>query len=210
MSFRGEWRRLRQLDWRELDIKESGGWPWSLQLICCVLVLGLTLAAVHWYLARPQAEALAEARAEERTLLRDYRLKAAQASRLPTMLEEMAVLEARMEALMAMLPTGAEIPSLLDSISEIAIDHQLSIDAIRLRSPVTRDFYIERPFDIQVEGDYHRLAAFLADIAALSRIVTQHDFSLEPVEEADTLTLSMLARTYSYRTSGEAEGESSP
>lgn len=210
MSFRGEWRRLRELDWRELDLKESGGWPWSLQLICCGLVFGLTLAAMHWYLARPQVEALNEAQAEERTLLRDYRLKAARASRLPTMLEEMAVLEARMEALMAMLPTGAEIPSLLDSISEIALDHRLSIDAIRLRSPETRDFYIERPFDIQVEGDYHRLAAFLADIAALPRIVTQHDFSLEPAEEDDTLTLSMLARTYSYRTPAEAEGEGAP
>ncbi|WP_163558063.1 type 4a pilus biogenesis protein PilO [Halomonas sp. NO4] len=210
MSVRGEWRRLRELDWRELDIKESGGWPWSLQLICCVLVLGLTLAGMHWYLARPQAAALAEAQAEEGTLLRDYRRKAAQAARLPTMLEEMAVLDARMETLMAMLPTGAEIPSLLDSISENALDHQLSIDFIRLRSPETRDFYIERPFDIQVEGDYHRLAAFLADIAALPRIVTQHDFSLTPGEQGDTLTLSMLARTYSYRQSAEGGEEATP
>jgi len=205
MSLRGEWRRLRELDWRELDLKESGGWPWSLQVICCLLVLGLTLAGMHWYLAGPQAEALAQAEAEEQQLLRDYRRRAAQAARLPFMREQMAILDERMETLMAMLPTGAEIPSLLDSISEIALDHQLAIDFIRLRTPEPRDFYTERPFDIQVQGDYHRIAAFLADIAALPRIVTQHDFTLAPIEGGETLTLSMLARTYSYRTPEEGE-----
>lgn len=205
MSFKGEWRRLRELDWRELDLKESGGWPWSLQLICCVLVLGLALAGMYWYLAGPQAEALTAAEAEEQQLRRDYRRKAAQAAQLPAMQEQMAVLESRMETLMGMLPSGAEIPSLLDSISEIALDHQLTIDFIRLRNPEPRDFYTVRPFDIQVEGDYHRVAAFLADIAALSRIVTQHDFTLTPAEGGETLSLSLLAHTYSYREPDEEE-----
>ena len=198
MSLQAELRRLRELDWRELDIKEAGAWPWLLQLICCVLIFGLTFAGMHWYLASPKAAELQQMEAEERQLLRDYRNRAAQAARLPDMLEQMTVLESRMGRLMAMLPSGAEIPSLIDSISEIAIDNQLSIDFIRLRGTVERDFYIERPFDIQVEGQYHHIAAFLAGIASLPRIVTQHDFTLAPVEGGDRLRLSMLARTYSY------------
>jgi type IV pilus assembly protein PilO len=207
MSLADEMRRLRELDWRELDIKESGSWPWSLQLLCCLLVFGLTLAGMHWYLAQPRATELAQAQAEERQLLHDYRRQAAQAARLPDMLEQMDELEVRMRELMAMLPSGAEIPSLIDSISEIALDHQLSIDFIRLRSPVERDFYVERPFDIQVEGSYHRIAAFLADVAAQPRIVTQHDLTLVPVNGGERLRLSMLARTYSYRA---ADGEPAP
>ena len=58
MNLSAEWRRLRELDWRELDIKEAGGWPWSLQLACCLLVLGLTCFAMDWYLAAPKVEAL--------------------------------------------------------------------------------------------------------------------------------------------------------
>ncbi|MCG6658379.1 type 4a pilus biogenesis protein PilO [Halomonas campisalis] len=199
MSLSAEMRRLRELDWRNLDIKESGSWPWSLQVLCCALVFGLTFAGIHWYLATPKQAELEQVRAEERELLRDYRLRAAQAARLPEMIEQMEVLEARMETLMAMLPSGAEIPSLIDSVSDLALDSQLSIDFIRLRTPVERDFYIERPFDIQVRGDYHRIATFLAGIAALPRIVTQHDLTLAPVEDGEGLRLSMLARTYSYR-----------
>lgn len=201
MNLSTEVRRLRDLDWGELDVKEAGSWPFLLQLICCVLVLGLTLAGMYWYLGAPKAEELKQARAEETRLIRDYRSKAAQAAHLDVMREEMAVLEERMGHLREMLPTDAEIPSLIDNISEAAISNQLAIEFIRLRSPVAQEFYLEQPFDIRVQGGYHRISEFLATVAGLPRIVTQHDLTLEPVEEAggQQLQLSMLARTYSYR-----------
>lgn len=205
MRWRDEWRRLKGVDWGELDIKESGGWPFLLQLICCALVLGLTLAAMYWYLGSPKTEALAQARSEEVASIRDYRRKAAQAAHLEVMRREMAVLEGRMSDLREMLPTDTEIPSLIDNISEAAIDNQLAIEFIRLRSPVAQEFYFEQPFDLRVQGDYHRIAEFLATVARLPRIVTQHDLTLEPLDEAQgqRLQLSMLARTYSYRQAGE-------
>ncbi|MCC5881317.1 MAG: type 4a pilus biogenesis protein PilO [Halomonas sp.] len=205
MNVSAELRRLRELDWRELDLKESGTWPLLLQWLCCLMVLGLTLAVTHWYLVGPKAGELQRAQAEEARLLADYRNRAAQAAQLPEMLEQMARLESRMSELMAMLPSGAEIPSLIDSISESALDHHLTIDFIRLRATVERDFYIERPFDVQVEGEYHHIAGFLASVAALPRIVTLHDFVLASAESGERLRLSMLARTYSYRPQG-AEG----
>ncbi|QTF92319.1 type 4a pilus biogenesis protein PilO [Halomonas sp. BM-2019] len=204
MSLKGELRRLRELDWRELDIKEAGGWPWSLQLICCLLLLGLTFAAMHWYLASPAREELDRVRTQEQSLLRDYRSKAAQAANLEAMREQMTDLETRMGALRSMLPTGAEVPSLIDNISETAVDNQLAIDFIRLRSPVTREHYVEQPFDIQVQGDYHRIATFLAGVAGLPRIVTLHDLTLSPEGgSGQRLRLSLLARTYSYRQTEE-------
>lgn len=205
MSLSGEWRRLRELDWRELDVKEAGTWPWSLQVLCCLLVLGLTFAGLYWYLIKPEQEALAGQAREEQQLLRDYRSKAAQAANLPTMREQVDELELRIATLRDMLPTGSEIPSLIDHISETAIDNQLEIDFIRLRSPVEQEFYIEQPFDIQVQGDYHRIAYFLAGVASLSRIVTQHDFTLEPVGDDGQLRLSMLAKTYRYRPPSDEE-----
>ena len=207
MSLKAEMRRLRELDWRELDIKEAGSWPWSLQLLTCLLVLGVTFAGMHWYLAGPAKEELEQARSQEAGLIRDYRSKAAQAANLEAMREQMSVLEVRMGELREMLPTGAEVASLLDNISEAAIDSQLSIDFLRLRDPLVDEHYIERPFDIQVKGDYHRIAAFLADVASLPRIVTLHDLTLVPDDgDGQLLQLSMLARTYSYRQDEEEAG----
>lgn len=205
MSLEAEIRRLRELDWRELDIKEAGIWPWSLQLICCLLLFMGIFLGMHWYLVSPAKQELQRVRDQEVELVREFRSKSLRAANLDTVRGQMEELEARMEALQEMLPTGAEVPSLLDSISEAAIDNQLSIDFIRLRSPSSQEHFIERPFDLQVRGDYHRIATFLADVASLSRIVTLHDFSLAPESDGSSnLRLSLLARTYSYRHEEEA------
>ncbi len=199
MSLKGEMRRLRELDWRELDIKEAGVWPWSLQLVCCLLLLGVTFLGIYWYLAAPTRAELERAQGQEAQLIRDYRSKAAQAADIEALRDGMRDLEAHMALLQEMLPTGAEVPSLLDSISEAAIDNQLSIDFLRLRSPVDEEYYIARPFDIQVHGSYHDIATFLAEVASMPRIVTLHDLTLGPDSNSGQLRLSMLARTYSYR-----------
>jgi type IV pilus assembly protein PilO len=111
----------------------------------------------------------------------------------------MKELEARKEQLLEMLPTDAEVPTLLDDISETAINNQLKVEYIRLKPAENRDFYVEQPFDIKVRGDYHRIAAFVSGVAGLSRIVTLHDFSLTPVDKGEDLEFSLLAKTYNYR-----------
>lgn len=194
-----EWQRLREVDWRDLDIKEAGGWPWLLKVLSCLLALLVALSVMAWLVVSDQRDALASAQRQEVRLLSEYRSKASEAAFLPEMREQIASLEAQMASLRTMLPTDAEIPSLLDSISDAAVDNRLSIETIRLRPTQSQPHYVEQPLDIQVRGGYHQLARFVADISALPRIVTQHDFSLEPVEQrGDTLRLSLLARTYRY------------
>lgn len=199
MSMKAELRRLRELDWRELDVREAGSWPLSLQMLCYALVLVVIFWAMHWYVVAPKIEALEQIEVQERELLRQFESKSYQAANLPMMREQMNALESRMDALLEMLPTGAEVPSLIDNISETALENQLTIDFIRLREPVPREFYTEQPFDIQVQGDYHRIGAFISGVAGLPRIVTLHDFSLVPLEGDGTLQLSMLAKTYNHR-----------
>lgn len=203
MSLKAEIRRLRELDWRELDIKEAGVWPWSLQLICCLLLFMGIFLGMHWYLVSPAKQELQRVRAQEVELVREFRSRSLRAASLDAVRGQVEELEARVEALQAMLPSGAEVPSLLDSISEAAIDSRLSIDFIRLRSPSSQEHFIVRPFDLQVRGDYHRLASFVADVAGLSRIVTLHDLTLESDSGgAGDLRLSLMAQTYSYRHGG--------
>nr|WP_298059588.1 type 4a pilus biogenesis protein PilO [uncultured Halomonas sp.] len=202
-----EWQRLRDVDWRDLDVKEAGGWPLLLKVLSGCLALLMAFSIVVWLVVSEHRDALRAAQQQEVRLLSEYRSKASEAAFLPEMREQLASLETQMARLRTMLPTGAEIPSLLDSISDAAVNHRLSIDAIRLGSTQTHAHYVEQPLDIQVRGGYHQLARFSADIAALPRMVTQHDFTLEPVEgRGDTLQLSLLARTYRYMDDSDQPG----
>lgn len=209
-----EWQRLRDVDWRDLDVKEAGGWPWLLKVLSCCLALLAALSVMMWLVVSEQRDAFMAAQRQETRLLSEYRSKASQAAFLPEMREQLATLEGQMGRLRTMLPTDAEIPSLLDSISDAAVDNRLTIETIRLRPTQTQVHYVEQPLDIQVRGGYHQLARFSADIASLPRMVTQHDFSLEPVDgRGDTLRLSLLARTYRYVEESDqpsSEGADSP
>lgn len=203
LRWQGEIKRLRELDVADLDLKEAGDWPLLLKGLCCALVLVGVFFAAQWLLATPREQALEQLKSREQTLLSQYGTRSFQAANLPLLREQMNALDARMAELVSMLPTDAEVPALLDDISETARANRLGIDFIRLAPPVAHDFYIEQPFNIQVAGDYHRIAAFVSGVAGLSRIVTLHDFTLTPRAAArgqpsDELTLSMVARTYRY------------
>ena len=134
---------------------------------------------------------------QEQQALQRFETLSYQAVNLPAMEHQMEVLEGRMQSVLEMLPSDAEVPALLDAISEAARQQQLDIDSIKLRPAVEQEFYVEQPFDIQVRGDFHQIASFLARVAAMPRIVTLHDFTLTPV--GDSLRLAMLAKTYRYR-----------
>ena len=69
---------------------------------------------------------------------------------------------------------------------------------------VQQQFYIELPIEIVVEGGYHDLATFVSGVSSLPRIVTLHDFEVEPVsdDEPSRLRMSVLAKTYRYNDKG--------
>ncbi|MDR5876352.1 type 4a pilus biogenesis protein PilO [Halomonas sp. CUBES01] len=195
-----EWQQLRSVDLRDLDVKEAGGWPLLLKWLCGVLALLVALLLMEWWVIGERRAALDSAQQQESRLLSDYRRQAGEAAQLPKIREQIATLQDQMTRLRAILPTDAEIPSLLDSISDAAVDNRLTIETVRLRPTVSRTHYVEQPLDIQVRGDFHQIARFAADIASLSRLVTQHDFTLAPADSSgDTLRLSLLARTYRER-----------
>ncbi|MGS2744494.1 type 4a pilus biogenesis protein PilO [Halomonas sp. LS-001] len=195
-----EWERLRETDFQSLDVKEAGAWPLLLKVITFLLVFVVALAVLYWFVIKERIDTLSDARQTEARLQAEFRQKAAETTYLPEIEQQLADMDKQIQRLRAMLPTNAEIPSLLDSISDAARDNRLSVENIRLQATASQTHHIEHPFDIEVQGRYHDIAQFVADMAALPRIVTQHDFVLEPVDgESPTLRLAILARTYSDR-----------
>ncbi|WP_106478911.1 type IV pilus inner membrane component PilO [Phytohalomonas tamaricis] len=207
LRWQTEWKHLRELDVASLDIKEAGNWPLLLKVLCCVLIVVGVFFAAQWYVVSPREQALEQSRAKEQALMTQFGMKSFQAANLALLKEQMDMLDHHMARLVSMLPTDAEVPALLDDISDTARAHRLGIDFVRLAAPVVHDFYTEQPFNIQVVGDYHRIAAFVSGVAGLPRIVTLHDFTLTPRTEAkgaskssSDLTLTMVAKTYRYDT----------
>ncbi|MCM5704160.1 type 4a pilus biogenesis protein PilO [Larsenimonas salina] len=210
-----QWRQIKAMEKSDLELAGAGNWPSSIKGVVCVLVVGVVWFAMNALLVAGTEQELEALNAEEAQKLSSFELRAFQAANLPLLKLQMDELNDKMSRLIGMLPTDAEMPALLDDISEVARAHQLSMDFIRLEAPTRHPFYIEQPLSIRVEGQYHHLAAFITDISRLPRIVTLHDFTLEK-KTADggelapgaPLVLNVLAKTYRYQASGETEGGS--
>lgn len=102
------------------------------------------------------------------------------------------------------MPKETEIPSLVEDINLTGVNSGLKFKNIRLENEVKQEFFIEQPISIDATGDYHAFGAFVTGIAALPRIVTLHDFTVEAKEDTQkksdipVVNYTVKAKTYRY------------
>lgn len=181
----------------ELDFDNVGQWPAGAKA-AAIGVLCLALAGlVGYFFIRDSLAQLDRSREQEIRLKSAFEEKARQAAALPAYEQQLMELQARLETELRKLPDNLEIAGLLDDISFIATDNGLRLERINWEPERPSEFSTELPMRIIVTGDYHQLGRFVADVAALPRIVIIDSFSLSRAE-GGRLSMSMLARTYKY------------
>jgi len=198
MALQDSLKQLQSVNLSELDFNNVGAWPTALKgiflLILVVLIVG---GGYYFYLSEKRAELKMTAQ-QEVDLRADYENKAAQAANLEAYLLQKQEMNETFGALLRQLPSDTEVPGLVEDITRTAIDSELRIESIALKPEQRSEFYVELPIDIVVEGEYHKIGAFVSAIANLPRIVTLHDFKIEPQGTPQRLKMSILAKTYRY------------
>lgn len=182
----------------DMDLNSGGSWPLLVKLIFWLILVAAVVAAGWWFHIKGLQESVSKVQAEEVTLRQSFEAKAFQVANLPALRQQMTDMEAQFGALLRQLPSDTEVPGLLEDITSTGTGAGLEFDSINLLPEVQREYYIELPIQISVRGSYHELGTFVSGVAGLPRIVTLHDFSINPAE-SDQLDLSILARTYRYR-----------
>ena len=182
----------------DLDLTQSGQWPVLVKIIFWAFLFAVILAAGWWFVIKGKQAQLQTEVAKEATLKTQFESKAFQVANLPALRQQMVDMEAQFGALLRQLPSDTEVPGLLEDITSTGIGAGLEFDSINLQPEIQREYYIELPIQISVRGSYHELGGFVSGVAGLPRIVTLHDFQIQPVG-GDQLDMNILAKTYRYR-----------
>lgn len=182
----------------DLDLTQSGQWPVLVKMIFWAFLFAVILAAGWWFVIKGKQAQLQAEVAKEATLKTQFESKAFQVANLPALRQQMLDMEAQFGALLRQLPSDTEVPGLLEDITSTGIGAGLEFDSINLQPEIQREYYIELPIQISVRGSYHELGGFVSGVAGLPRIVTLHDFQIQPVG-GDQLDMNILAKTYRYR-----------
>jgi len=189
---------LRSIDLRELDFASVGAW--SSRRKTAVALMWLSLLLVLGYLlfllsSTTRLQQQAEAQVALKTA---FESRVAQVANLDAYVIQLHDLEAAFSAMLKQLPAQAQVPGLLDQVSQLGKANGLVIERIQWLPEVLQPFYAELPLQMSLAGGYHELGLFVSAMASLPRIVTLHDFALAPLNSTGDgqLRMTLLARTY--------------
>lgn len=185
---------LNNLDWNNM-----GSWPLIGRMVFLLLVFILIIGLGYWFLLNDQQKLLSQKQNEEISLKREYEDKVFKVANIDLYRAQMDEIQKNLYRLLEQLPLAKEIPSLIDDISSSAYEGGLDLKSINPQSVVSRNYYIESPIKINVEGGYHELASFVSSVSALPRIVTLHDFYITSSDKSELLNMQILAKTYQYK-----------
>ena len=183
---------------RYMDPNDPGAWPLLPRVTVLLVVFLAWLAAAWWFVWSDQLSALENARQEEVNLKNDFLMKKRQAINLDLYTQQLAEMDRSFGALLKQLPNRAEVEALLIEVNQSGLGRGLQFELYRPGAEQVKDFYAELPVTLKVNGSYHDIGAFAADIARLPRIVTLNDISLTPIRGGELLSLDATAKTFRY------------
>lgn len=98
--------------------------------------------------------------------------------------EELRAQAARYQANLVLMrqlvPTGNEVPALLEQVSTAARRVGLDLSEVAPSPPVRGETFDTYRYKLRVTGQYHELAQFLANVGSLTRIVAPINLKLAP------------------------------
>ena len=183
-------------EFRRLNPREMGVWPWSAKLFVLGLMFLLVMVLAALFDWRDQWDQLEAGQKEEETLRQNWLGKKQQAVNLEAYRQQLKDIEQQFGALLKQLPNKSEVDALLTDINQAGLGRGLEFELFRPGAQRVADFYAELPIQIKVSGSYHDMGAFASDVAQLPRIVTLNDLAIS--NDRGVLSLDAEAKTFRY------------
>jgi len=192
---------VKNFDVNDVDFNRVGVWPLPGRIFLALVVVAAIIAACYFLMIKDRNVRLQSEATKETRLRSEFENKAFEAANLNAYVEQMKKMSETFDALKSRLPQDTEVPGLLEDIDDKGLESRLVIDEIELQQEVASDIHIELPITISVTGGYHEFGAFVSGIAGMPRIVTLHDFDIQPQksESSGLLSMNMQAKTYRYK-----------
>lgn len=188
---------MKDFDLNNLDLSNIGAWPMAAKAAVIFVVCIIVLVLGYFLDVKKQQQVLEQTRRQEVTLKADFEKKQATAANLDAYKKQMKEMKESFGTMLRQLPSKTEVEDLLVDISQTGLASGIKFDLFKPAQESFIEFYAELPISIKVTGTYHQFGDFISGVAALPRIVTLHNISIDG-GEGDNLKMSVTAKTYRY------------
>lgn len=185
------------------------------QIMLLLAVVGIAGAALFW--AYPYGTKATELDAiEARVVTLDSLNQLARASADPATLQQLRddakKLEANLDLMRTLIPTGNEVPALLEQMLGAARRSGLEITNFTPSGTVTGDSFDTIKYRLSMQGNYHDIGTLLTNVGSLRRIIVPVNLSLTPSSSREAregpvderlLTAAFEIQTYVAKSTAE-------
>ena len=123
----------------------------------------------------------------------------AQASRLKRLQDELATLNQQAAEAERRLPKTKSVPDVLNSLNQIGVKYDVSIQSFAPGPQKTQQYFIELNYPMTVRGRFHDIGRFLAAIALEERIFNVRDIAFPSPAGDGTMVVTFTLVTYQYK-----------
>ena len=191
-----------------LNPRDPASWP-TMPRLALLLLVSLLVVLVLWFaLLQGYQEALAAEQKREAKLREEFQQKLVKSVNLDVLKKQREQVRQYVNQLEKQLPSKAEMDALLSDINQAGLGRSLQFDLFRPGQVAVREYYAELPIAVRVNGRYHDIGAFVADIAKLPRIVTLSNLNIQPLPQREgVLAMDATAKTFRYLDADEVAAQ---
>ena len=177
--------------------------PWYVALIVG-LVLGVALFVVmQMYVFKDIQEGIERLETSIDALDREIEKGRAAKADLPRLEEDIRNYEIELDRLKRILPTRRETDSLLKRLKQLNERGHFRLTRFTPGDFEDRDFYLEWPIRVELDGTYHELGLFFDRLSRFPRIINVDDLAVTPYKtrrgERYTIHAAFTQRTFIYK-----------
>lgn len=184
-------------DFKRLNGNDPGTWPLIPKITILVGLLLALVAGGWWFVWQDQLTVLADAEQKEAKLKEEFLSKKRLAVNLDLHRQQLEEIDKSFGSLLKQLPNRSEVEALLVEINQAGLGRGLQFELFKPSAEVVKEFYAELPITVKINGNYHDLGAFSADVAKLPRIVTLNNIGITP-DKSGRLAMDMQIKTFRY------------
>jgi type IV pilus assembly protein PilO len=174
-------------------------------VLALIVVIVVVLGGVGLW--RSQIEEIEAAKAKEVSLKAEWLASKRASISIDLYRQQLEEINRSFGTLLKQLPNRSEVETLLVEVNQAGIGRGLQFNLFQPQNEVKKDFYAELPIKVKINGSYHDMGAFAADIASLPRIVTLNDINIGRDKDkagGGQLSMEMTVKTFRYLETEEA------
>jgi Tfp pilus assembly protein PilO len=121
---------------------------------------------------------------------------------LPRLEEDIRNYEIELERLRKILPTKRETDNLIKRAKQLTERGRFRLTRFTPGNFEDRDFFIEWPIRVGLDGTYHELGLFFDRLSRFSRIINVTELTINPIRQSEggfTIHAEFVQRTYIYK-----------